>query len=227
MGYAVLGFIACEIAFFTECRPFHEYWSVPAKKSEHPSNLWHLDKDLTLSIGTADCWAYFSFQVVVGVFNITSDIVVLCVAIPLILQLYLPVQQKIALTTVFGMGIFVVAASILNKVFSLAPKLMNYTYLSWYYREAAVGLYVVNLPTLWVLLRRTFPSVSLWGYRSRSSRKELSSGLRLPSFGHQPSRDDTERLRPPIESRRWDIEDGLSSRSPINSVETVIHGGKT
>ncbi|KAI5304566.1 hypothetical protein KEM56_006338 [Ascosphaera pollenicola] len=172
-----------------------------------------------------DCWAYFSFQVVVGVLNISSDIIVLCVAIPLILQLYLPIQQKIALTAVFGMGIFVIAASILNKVFSLAPKLMNYTYLSWYFREASVGLYVVNAPTLWVLLRRTFPSVSLWGYRSRSTKKETTSGFRLPSYG-QPMTDDTERLRQPHEHRRWDIEDGMSTASPLNSVETVIHGGK-
>ncbi|KAI5296118.1 hypothetical protein KEM52_005579 [Ascosphaera acerosa] len=206
MAYAGLGFIASQIAFFAECRPLRGYWAVPAPAYE--------------------CWAYFSFQVVVGVFNITSDIIVLCVAIPLFLRLYLPIQQKIALTAVFGMGVFVIAASILNKVFSLAPKLMNYTYLSWYYREASVALYVVNLPNLWVMLRRLFPSVRLWGYRSRNSNKDSSSALRMSGFGGNASREDTEHLKVHQEFRRWDCEDGLSSTSPICSVETTIHVGK-
>jgi len=34
MVYVAIGFVACQIAFFTTCKPFWGYWSVPAIDGE-------------------------------------------------------------------------------------------------------------------------------------------------------------------------------------------------
>ncbi len=110
------------------------------------------------------CWSYFNFEIVEGSFNISADLVVLLVAIPLLLKLRIPIQQKIILVGVFGMGAFVIAAAVLTKVYSLDPNLVSYAYLNWYFREASVSIYVTNLPAVWALVRDIFPSVKYWGY---------------------------------------------------------------
>jgi len=95
-------------------------------------------------------------------------LVVLLVAIPLLLKLRIPIQQKIILVSVFGMGAFVIAAAILTEVYSLDPDLVSYAYLNWYFREASVSVYVTNLPAVWALCRDVFPAVRYWGYPSRT-----------------------------------------------------------
>ena len=41
-------------------------------------------------------------------------------------------QQKLILLGIFGMGIFVIAAAILCKVYGLYPPLISYEYLNWF-----------------------------------------------------------------------------------------------
>jgi hypothetical protein len=115
------------------------------------------------------CWSYYNFEIVEGVFNVSADLVVLLVAIPLLMKLRIPIQQKIILVSVFGMGIFVIAAAILTKVYSLDPDLVSYAYLNWYFREASVSVYVTNLPAVWALLRDICPAVRYWGYPPRTN----------------------------------------------------------
>jgi hypothetical protein len=114
------------------------------------------------------CWSYFNFEIVEGTFNVSADLVVLLVAIPLLVKLRIPLQQKVILVSIFGMGAFVIAAAILTKVYSLDPDLVSYAYLNWYFREASVSVYVSNLPAVWALIRDIFPSVKYWGYPQRT-----------------------------------------------------------
>jgi hypothetical protein len=101
-------------------------------------------------------------------FNISADLAVLLVAIPLLMKLRIPIQQKIILVSVFGMGIFAIVAAILTKVYSLDPNLVSYAYLNWYFREASVSVYITNLPAVWALIRDLFPAVRYWGYPART-----------------------------------------------------------
>lgn len=110
--------------------------------------------------------SYFSFEIVIGTVNVSSDVIVLGVAIPLIARLRIPMQQKAVLLVVFGMGIFVVVAALLNKILTVGPFVPGYNYLNWYFREASVSVYVIYLPALLALVRRVFPSVNDWGYRT-------------------------------------------------------------
>ncbi|KAH8800601.1 UbiD family decarboxylase [Xylogone sp. PMI_703] len=151
--YTAAGFVATHIALFTTCRPFSGYWSVPAINDQ--------------------CWSYFNFEIVEATFNISSDLMVLLVAIHLLAKLHMPIQQKAILLGIFGMGLFIIAAAILTKVYSLDPNLVSYAYLNWYFREASVSVYVTNGPAIWALTRDLFPSVKYWGYQTRTT--DLSS----------------------------------------------------
>lgn len=93
----------------------------------------------------------------------------LIIAIPLLFTVRLPVQQKAVLLIVFGMGVFVIVAAILTKIYCLVPSLITYIYLNWYFREASVSVYVTNLPALWSLLREIFPHLKSWGFESKKS----------------------------------------------------------
>ena len=99
----------------------------------------------------------------------------LLVAIPLLAQVRVPLKQKIILMLVFGMGIFVVIAAILTKVYCLVPSLISYVYMNWYFREVTVAMVVTNLPLIWSLLREMFPGIMSWGGSKRTDRRYLSA----------------------------------------------------
>ncbi|KAI7473269.1 hypothetical protein KC357_g5567 [Hortaea werneckii] len=116
--YVACGWVATEITYFSACRPFSGYWSVPAVSTQ--------------------CWSYWNFEYVEGVFNISADIFMLIIAIPVVSKVKLPWLQKAPLLGVFGLGIFVIAAAILTKLYCFVPALLSYEYLAWYMREVTV-----------------------------------------------------------------------------------------
>ena len=73
------------------------------------------------------------------------------------------------------MGIFVIVAAVVTKLYCLVPSLISYTYLNWYFREASVSVYVTNLPALWTLIRDIFPSLRSWGFGDKKSSHEASN----------------------------------------------------
>ncbi len=72
------------------------------------------------------------------------------------------------------MGIFVIVAAIITKIYCLVPSLISYVYLNWYFREASVSVYVTNLPALWTMLRDVFPALRSWGFGEKKSSNEAS-----------------------------------------------------
>jgi len=91
--WTVLGWIAVEIAFFTACRPFKGYWAVP------PPN--------------PQCTTLVHYAIVQAVFNLSSDLFIIAVPIPMIVSLKLPLKQKLGLGILFSMGVFVVRVCLL------------------------------------------------------------------------------------------------------------------
>jgi len=81
---------------------------------------------------------------------------------PILLTVRLPPRQKIILLLLFGLGIFVIIAAILTKIYCLVPALISYQYMNWYFREATVAMLVTNLPLTWSLLRDIFPGLKKW-----------------------------------------------------------------
>jgi len=134
--YVGLGWLATEITFFTACRPFSGYWGMP------PPN--------------PQCTTYEHYAIVQACFNISSDLMMLFIPLTLVLRLQLPWRRKIVLVFIFGLGIFVIIAALLTKIFNLSD-VWSTVYMLWYTREASVAVYVSNLPMIWPVLREWFP----------------------------------------------------------------------
>ncbi|KAI2479186.1 hypothetical protein Ptr902_09397 [Pyrenophora tritici-repentis] len=130
--WTVSGWVAVEIAFFTACRPFKGYWAVPPPDPQ--------------------CTTLVHYAIVQATFNLSSDLFIIAVPVPMILSLKLPLKQKIGLGVLFSIGVFVIIAAILTKVYNLSD-VYSTTYMLWYTREASVAVYVANLPGIWPLLR--------------------------------------------------------------------------
>ena len=89
--YVACGWVGTELAFFFACRPFNGYWAVP------PPN--------------PQCTTLQHYAETQAVFNISSDLMMLAVMLPLLASVRtLPIRQKISLLIVFGMGSFVIIA---------------------------------------------------------------------------------------------------------------------
>lgn len=121
----------------------------------------------------------------------------------------MPIQQKLILLGIFGMGFFIVIAAILTKVYSLVPSLLSMVYMRWYFREASVAVYVSNLPTIWPLVREIFPGLgrlgttkptssgngSRWGTAiGRSRLPSNNETYDMKSFSNAPSTESQERI---------------------------------
>lgn len=87
--YVVVGWVAVQIAFFTACTPFSGYWAVP--------------------VSNPQCTTLEHFAIVQATFNLSSDVLIIAVPIPMVISLTLPTKQKIGLGVLFSMGTFVVS----------------------------------------------------------------------------------------------------------------------
>ncbi|OJI97057.1 hypothetical protein ASPVEDRAFT_78797 [Aspergillus versicolor CBS 583.65] len=155
--YVALGFVAVELSLFLICRPLSNYWAVPTPN--------------------AQCSTFQYYEIVQGCIAITGDIAMLLIGLPLLVQVRVPLKQKLILLVIFGMGIFVIVAAILTKVYCLVPALISYVYMNWYFRETTVAILVTNLPLIWSLLRDVFPALKSWtGGSKRGTNNRYRSG---------------------------------------------------
>ncbi|KAF8539329.1 hypothetical protein BDD12DRAFT_838732 [Trichophaea hybrida] len=154
--YVGCGFIACELTFFFACRPFSGYWAVPPPDSQ--------------------CTTFVHYAIVNAVFNISSDIMMMGIPLPLLVASRLPTKHKIAVCGVFLMGVFVIVAAILTKVFNLS-NVYSTEYMKWYTREASVAVFVSNIPLIWPLIRRVIPGMGSVNSKSYSgARTRIAMG---------------------------------------------------
>ncbi|KAF2404002.1 hypothetical protein EJ06DRAFT_505487 [Trichodelitschia bisporula] len=165
--YTGTGWLASQTAFLTACRPLNGYWTVPAPN--------------------AQCATLARYAIVQAVFNISSDVCMLGISLPMIAALHLPPRKKAVLGVVFGMGGFVVVAAVLTKAFNLSD-VWDPRYMLWYAREASTAVWVANAPLVWPLLREWVPVLrtasrterSLPGHKSGGP-ATLEAGLRAPA----------------------------------------------
>ncbi|TVY32772.1 hypothetical protein LSUB1_G007143 [Lachnellula subtilissima] len=153
--YVVVDWVIMEILYFgVWCRPFPQYWAVPVANTQCSAATHHL--------------------IVNAVFNISSDIMMLCIPLPLLINSKLPRTKKFILCILFSLGIFVILCAVLNKYYSFAnPFSPQWTF--WYIREASTAIYVANMPMCWALIRRLFNlrSFMLSSNNSRSRSKSF------------------------------------------------------
>ena len=161
--YVACGWIATEVAFFTACRPFTGYWAMP------PPN--------------AQCTTLEHYAIIQACFNISSDTLMLFIPIPLVKKLKIHWKQKVILCLIFSLGLFVIVAAVLTKVFNLSD-IWDTSYMFWYTREASVAVYVSNLPMVWPLMREYIPFLqNLTPVGKSTSRKTYGAGTSGGGFG--------------------------------------------
>ncbi|KAK5715852.1 hypothetical protein LTR17_016606 [Elasticomyces elasticus] len=98
-GLVVFGFVFMEIFYFgVWCRPFSNYWAVPTPNIQ--------------------CDAATNHLITNAVINLSSDIAMIVIGLPMFVRMSLPLRKKIPLIGIFSLGIFVILAAILNKVYS-------------------------------------------------------------------------------------------------------------
>ncbi|KAF2707884.1 hypothetical protein K504DRAFT_383109, partial [Pleomassaria siparia CBS 279.74] len=134
--YITLGFIVMEILYFSVwCRPFSQYWAVPTQSLQ--------------------CNTLVDHRIINAVFNISSDLIMLCIALPMFIRSGLPLKRKLVLCCVFSLGIFAIITAVLNKYYSFTRPYES-TWINWYIRESSTAILVANLPFTWTLLRKMF-----------------------------------------------------------------------
>lgn len=155
-----------EILYFgVWCRPFHNYWAVPTPNVQCNAATNHLILNAT--------------------FNVTSDLVMLAVGLPMFLRLNLPWQKKYPLILVFSLGIFVVLAAILNKVYSFTEPFGS-LWSFWYVRESSTALLVANLPFVWNFWRRLGGFSSAIGTTRRGTSRAATGTNGSPQHDSAP-----------------------------------------
>ncbi|KAA8902903.1 hypothetical protein FN846DRAFT_954897 [Sphaerosporella brunnea] len=162
--YTALGFVACELTWFLNCRPLSGYWALPVPDPQ--------------------CATYTHYVIVQGVFNLSSDIMMLSVGIPLILKANVGLKKKLMLVAIFGLGFFVILAAVLSKYYNFSYYWTT-IYMVWYIREASTAIYVANIPLLWPLFARIFKAGSFAG---SSMGKDGSAATHELTAGSQFSR---------------------------------------
>ena len=168
--YTALGFVVIEVLYFSAwCRPFSEYYAVPTSSFQ--------------------CNALVHHRITKAVFNISSDLIMLCIALQMLIRSLLPMKRKIILCGIFSLGLFVVAASIMNSYYSFSDPYKS-TWIYWYVRESSTAILVANLPFTWTILRELFELGNFdegnpppWSYHS----PRTAGGRKTAQLLHQQS----------------------------------------
>ncbi|KAE8377120.1 hypothetical protein BDV26DRAFT_293547 [Aspergillus bertholletiae] len=149
LSYIVIEVLLCAVW----CRPIEGYW------------VADVNSDF-------QCSTYFNHMIVSAVFNISSDLIMLCIPLPLFIRSRLRLAKKIAVCGVFGLGFVVILMAILNRYYSLST-LGQMVFMRWYAAEVSTAVYVANLPLMWPLVRVVFslqtPEPSRYPERGRAT----------------------------------------------------------
>ncbi|KAI1343681.1 hypothetical protein F5Y15DRAFT_367543 [Xylariaceae sp. FL0016] len=145
-AYVAFGFILMEILYLgVWCRPFSQYWAVPPENEQ--------------------CSAATNHLITNAVLNISSDIMIILIPMPVFLQSQLPLKRKAILCGIFALGLFTILSAILNKFYSFTQPFGS-AWTFWYIRESSTALITANLPFTWTLLQRAF---NLRSFNGKSS----------------------------------------------------------
>jgi hypothetical protein len=135
--------------------------------------------------------------------NISSDLMLLCIPIPVIAKSQLPMKRKIILCGVLGLGILNVIIAVLNRYYNFNnPDDLAYVY--FYVAEVATAVFVGNLPLCWPLFRHIVHGSS-WS-RDESSGQTDPNKPRTRTGRTVGSR--FSRKRPSAHSSLWTITRG-------------------
>ncbi|RAH65155.1 uncharacterized protein BO66DRAFT_215913 [Aspergillus aculeatinus CBS 121060] len=166
--YTLCGWISSELVLFLECRPYLSgYWTLPP-----PNEI---------------CSTYRIYEAVQAAMNISSDVAILCVMLPMFARAQMAWKTKLPVIVVFSMGIVVLACAITSKYFTFRD-IYDTSYQFWYLREASIGMYVTNLPFVWSLARSTISFLKSSNYVGQGNYNDPRYGTTNPHTNETRSR---------------------------------------
>jgi hypothetical protein len=115
---------------------------------------------------------------VVGVLNIVTDVMLLAVPVPLFFSLNTSWKSKLRLYTLFTLGIFIVAVTVIRLPINSMNKDSQVSRTTWASTELLTATIVVNAPTLY----------GLWNKRKQTTGYSHSHGSRMPDHHSRKSR---------------------------------------
>ncbi|KAH8664126.1 hypothetical protein BX600DRAFT_512191 [Xylariales sp. PMI_506] len=94
--------------------------------------------------------------IVAVVLNVLTDAAILCIPLPLLWTLQIPLKRKLVIGLLICSGFFVISAAIIRVVLTLGanPSALNIN--RWGVRETIVGILTVNIPILRPMFSATF-----------------------------------------------------------------------
>ncbi|KAK0654977.1 hypothetical protein B0T16DRAFT_498311 [Cercophora newfieldiana] len=137
------------------CTPIQGYWALPVENCRWCCEMRWDDADSN----AAECATFYKHMITATSFNISSDLMLLCIPIPIVVQSRIPLKRKLILCCVLGLGcfnaIFQILIAILNRYYNFSnPNDLVYTY--WYVAEMATAVYVGNIPLCWQFIAHVF-----------------------------------------------------------------------
>ncbi|KAI1486458.1 hypothetical protein F5X96DRAFT_654959 [Biscogniauxia mediterranea] len=196
VGYVALGWVVMEILYFgVWCRPFNQYWAVP--------------------VDNIQCSAATNHLITNAVLNISSDLMIIVIPMPVFMKAQLPLRRKMILCGVFALGVFTILSAILNKYYSFTEPFGS-AWTFWYIRESSTAIITANLPFTWTLLQRVFHLQSFIAKSSQRRTGDVPSRFRSTGYANHhttttvirggedefPQSDSQERINVPLQIYR-------------------------
>ena len=104
---------------------------------------------------TEQCSAATNHLITNAVFNISSDLIILSIPMPLLFKVRLPKKNKTILFVIFCIGAFTIVAAVLNKYYSFTNP-FGTEWTIWYLRESYTAILCANLPLTYPLIQSVF-----------------------------------------------------------------------
>ncbi|KAG9188344.1 hypothetical protein G6011_02267 [Alternaria panax] len=162
--YVAVTFVVMEVLYLgVWCRPFNQYWAVPPNSRQ--------------------CSAATNHLITNAVFNISSDLIILSIPMPLLFKVRLPKKNKTILFVIFCIGAFTIVAAVLNKYYSFTNP-FGTEWTIWYLRESYTAILCANLPLTYPLIQRVF---GLRNWNSHTYTADSPYGPSSVTRAQQPS----------------------------------------
>ncbi|KAF4919189.1 hypothetical protein CGCVW01_v008097 [Colletotrichum viniferum] len=148
----VVLYIVTIIVILTRCQPFHANWQV----YPYPGDA---------------CALNIPNYVALAITNVTTDMMILYIPLPLLWSVQMPMARKIICSLWLCTGIFIIIATLLRCILCLQDAQSINLGTIWSIRETFVGILAVNAPVLGPWIAKNASAV-----RSRTSKNRSKTG---------------------------------------------------
>ncbi|KAF1958356.1 hypothetical protein CC80DRAFT_534123 [Byssothecium circinans] len=155
LGLIVSTFIVVILTIYFSCRPFHHYWQI----NPDPGNVCQA------AISKPILWVSF-------VSNVSTDIFLLLIPIPMLWKSSLRLLKKMAATLVLSAGLLIIVCATLKSIHVIVDPINGgQLAAAWGTRETFIAVVTTNLPMIFPLLKTWLAPFLPSTFRSSSNNK--------------------------------------------------------